>query len=100
MLLHLFLFFFISFFFFFFLPFLVSIRPDLKQIFTGDLLYLSCGNAANAVKWYLNDTELQDKSTTLRMAPASSMDSGSYKCESNGVQSDVFQINVLGKCTT
>lgn len=84
------------------LSLLVYTTSQFKQFFVGDLLYLRCNISSDtAVKWYRNNTELQQKTNkTLKIAVATPKDSGSYQCESNGEKSDDFKINVLSKYTT
>ncbi|XP_076615406.1 sialoadhesin [Chaetodon auriga] len=74
----------------------VFMSPNLKQIFSGDLFYLSCdtGTGANTVTWYLNNDPKPLKDKTWKIAVAAAKDSGSYKCESNGLESDSFPIDV------
>ncbi|XP_054454955.1 uncharacterized protein LOC129091383 isoform X2 [Anoplopoma fimbria] len=72
----------------------VSISPTLKQIFSGDLFILRC-NSGSGVKWYFNGTEQVLTGGTWKIEFASPMHSGFYQCESNGVKSDSFYIEVL-----
>uniref|UniRef100_A0A8C4DMP4 Ig-like domain-containing protein n=1 Tax=Dicentrarchus labrax TaxID=13489 RepID=A0A8C4DMP4_DICLA len=75
---------------------LVSISPNLKHIFSGDLLFLSCGDSGTSVKWYFNDNEVKTQTyKTWKIAVATSKNTGSYQCESNGQKSEIFSIEVL-----
>ncbi|KAK5601214.1 hypothetical protein CRENBAI_002771 [Crenichthys baileyi] len=76
----------------------VSMPPHLKSIFTGDLFYLYCkdGSSGGTATWYFNNTALQkEQNRTMKIAPAGSKNSGSYKCEINGHKSDEFLVHVL-----
>ncbi|XP_051274261.1 uncharacterized protein LOC127373650 isoform X2 [Dicentrarchus labrax] len=74
----------------------VSISPNLKHIFSGDLLFLSCGDSGTSVKWYFNDNEVKTQTyKTWKIAVATSKNTGSYQCESNGQKSEIFSIEVL-----
>ncbi|XP_068438597.1 uncharacterized protein [Clinocottus analis] len=75
----------------------IHISPTLKQIFSGDLITLSCRNSTSGsrVKWYFDGAEQTLTDTIWRIAVAAPKHSGSYQCESNGEKSDVFSIDVL-----
>ncbi|XP_037836562.1 uncharacterized protein LOC108237157 isoform X2 [Kryptolebias marmoratus] len=74
----------------------VSMLPDLKQVFPGDLLFLTCsGSSTGEVTWYLNDKVLKSKDKTLKIAAAEPKDSGSYSCEINGKRSANLSLTVL-----
>ncbi|XP_070708373.1 uncharacterized protein [Pempheris klunzingeri] len=75
----------------------VFLSPALKNIFSGDLFYLICNNSASGsgVKWYYEDAEKNLTSKTWKISVATSKDSGSYQCESNGQKSDRFTITIL-----
>lgn len=73
----------------------VTVSPELKQIFFGDFLYLTCdGTSASTVTWYLNGkvNPLQTNKT-WKIIAASTGDS--YQCESNGKKSRPHEIKVL-----
>ncbi|XP_067432412.1 uncharacterized protein [Thunnus thynnus] len=73
----------------------VTVSPELKQIFFGDFLYLTCdGTSASTVKWFLNNkvNPLQTNKT-WKIIVASTGDS--YHCESNGKKSGSLKIPVL-----
>eukprot|EP00064_Thunnus_orientalis_P001351 superscaffoldBa00000091_g1354 len=73
----------------------VTVSPELKQIFFGDFLYLTCdGTSASTVKWYLNGkvNPLQTNKT-WKIIVASTGDS--YQCESNGKKTGPLEIKVL-----
>ncbi|XP_070847233.1 uncharacterized protein [Chaetodon trifascialis] len=74
----------------------VSMSPKLDQIFSGDLLYLSCdtGTGPSTVMWYLNNEKQLVTDKTWKIAVAAAKDSGSYVCESNGLRSDSFNVIV------
>uniref|UniRef100_A0A3Q1GR91 Uncharacterized LOC110949059 n=1 Tax=Acanthochromis polyacanthus TaxID=80966 RepID=A0A3Q1GR91_9TELE len=75
--------------------FLVSMSPYLKQIFTGDLFYLTCNASGNTVKWYKDGVEQQMWADgTVRIAVTSPKDSGIYQCQINGPKSDPVHIKV------
>lgn len=76
--------------------------PNLQQIFLGDSFYLSCDKIVTGsnVKWFFNNMEYWQSNYTWKIEVASSNDTGSYKCESNGQTSQDFRIEVLSKCTT
>ncbi|XP_035523950.1 uncharacterized protein LOC118332659 [Morone saxatilis] len=75
----------------------VSILPNLKQIFSGDLLYLSCDNITGSnVKWYFNNNlDKRQINKTWKIAVATSNNNGSYQCESNGQKSVSLPLKVL-----
>ncbi|KAK9530570.1 hypothetical protein VZT92_012062 [Zoarces viviparus] len=75
----------------------VSILPELKQIFSGDLLFLRCGSSSSgkSVKWYFNDMEQPLTDETWKIEVATPKHSGSYQCERNGEKSAGFSIDVL-----
>uniref|UniRef100_A0A3Q1GNV9 Uncharacterized LOC110949059 n=1 Tax=Acanthochromis polyacanthus TaxID=80966 RepID=A0A3Q1GNV9_9TELE len=73
----------------------VSMSPYLKQIFTGDLFYLTCNASGNTVKWYKDGVEQQMWADgTVRIAVTSPKDSGIYQCQINGPKSDPVHIKV------
>ncbi|XP_073346287.1 uncharacterized protein [Pagrus major] len=74
----------------------VSMSPELKEIFSGDLFYLSCDNSASGstVKWYFNGNEQTVTKKTWRVACATPNHAGFYECESNGERSEKRQIDV------
>uniref|UniRef100_UPI0037E710D7 uncharacterized protein n=1 Tax=Semicossyphus pulcher TaxID=241346 RepID=UPI0037E710D7 len=76
----------------------VTISPTLGEIYSGDLLYLSCdgSTSGSGVKWYINNEQITQTNKTWRIAVASATDSGSYQCESNGQKSEKVSISVLG----
>ncbi|KAM6898940.1 uncharacterized protein PEZ65_020860 [Lycodopsis pacificus] len=75
----------------------VSILPELKQIFSGDLLFLRCNSSSsgNRVRWYFNDMEQPLTDETWKIGVATPKHSGSYQCERNGKKSAGFSIDVL-----
>ncbi|XP_049420328.1 uncharacterized protein LOC125881284 [Epinephelus fuscoguttatus] len=73
----------------------VTVSPTLKQIFSGDLIFLSCDNSGSSVKWYVDSQEQQQTNKIWKIGVASPRHSGSYQCESNGQKSDKVSINVL-----
>lgn len=79
---------------------LVSMIPNLTKIFTGDLLYLHCDSNQTepSTTWDFNGN-MAAQTNTLKIAAASSKDSGIYKCTINGQTSDGFNLKVLGKNT-
>ncbi|XP_033467960.2 uncharacterized protein LOC117247481 [Epinephelus lanceolatus] len=72
----------------------VTVSPTLN-IFSGDLIFLSCDNSGSSVKWYFKNQEQQQTNKTWKIGVASSKHSGMYHCESNGQKSDNFSIKVL-----
>lgn len=77
--------------------------PDLKQVYSGDLFYLSCNSntGGDTVKWFFNNQEQSAQTTkTWRFAVAATKHSGSYLCETDGSKSDPVDISVLGNCRT
>ena len=76
--------------------------PALKEIFSGDLFYLSCDNSTSGstVKWFFNGNEQAVKTKTWRVASATPDRSGSYQCEINGQRSERLSIHVHGKYIT
>ncbi|XP_042254057.1 uncharacterized protein LOC121887385 [Thunnus maccoyii] len=72
----------------------VTVSPELKQIFFGDFLYLTC-NGTGTVKWYLNKKEISQGNKTWKITAASTRDSGLYHCESDGKESRSREIKVL-----
>ena len=82
------------------LPFLVSMVPNLNQVYAGDTLKLTCNNKGSSVKWFFNNilsNNILSPEKELQMTAISAKNSGSYRCESNGQRSDNFNISVLGK---
>lgn len=79
----------------------VSMSPSMRQVFIGDMLFLTCADSssASAVKWTLNNQELESRDRTLKIAAAAPKDSGSYKCQINKETSSSFSLTVLGKCS-
>ncbi|XP_029312600.1 uncharacterized protein LOC115024877 [Cottoperca gobio] len=76
----------------------VSMSPDIKHIYFGDMLFLKCDQTASGspVKWYFNNQEQPSLTNeTQKIAVATPTHSGIYQCESNGEKSDTFPINVL-----
>ncbi|XP_031699645.1 uncharacterized protein LOC116381541 [Anarrhichthys ocellatus] len=75
----------------------VSILPKLKQIFSGDLLFLRCDNSlsGSTVRWYFNDMEQPLTNETWKIGVATPKHSGSYQCKRNGAKSAGFPIDVL-----
>lgn len=81
----------------------VLMLPDLKQVYSGDLFYLSCNSSTTGetVKWFFNNEEQSAQtSKTWRFAVAAAKHSGSYRCETGGSKSDTVNISVLGNCRT
>lgn len=77
--------------------------PDLKQVYSGDLFYLSCnsGTGGDRVKWFFNNVEQSAQTNkTWRFALAATKHSGSYYCETGYSKSDPLNITVLGNCRT
>ncbi|XP_027854818.1 uncharacterized protein LOC114133259 isoform X2 [Xiphophorus couchianus] len=74
----------------------VSMIPYLTKIFTGDLLYLHCDSnpTGPSTTWDFNGN-MAAQTNTLKIAAASSKDSGIYKCTINGQTSDGFNLEVL-----
>ncbi|XP_043957664.1 uncharacterized protein LOC122822796 isoform X2 [Gambusia affinis] len=75
----------------------VSMTPRLKEIFTGDLLYLHCDDGdqtGSPATWDFNGKQAK-QSNSLKIAAASAKDSGTYKCTINGQTSDDFNLKVL-----
>ncbi|KAM7370966.1 hypothetical protein PAMP_010473 [Pampus punctatissimus] len=75
----------------------VFMSPKLKQIFSGDILYLTCNGTSGSetVIWYFNDMIQQPKNKIWKIAAAAPIHSGSYQCESNGKRSTKFEVKVL-----
>ncbi|XP_018520078.1 uncharacterized protein LOC108875553 [Lates calcarifer] len=75
----------------------VTMTPELKTIFSGDLFYLGCNSktSGSSVKWYFNDSEQHQTKEIFEIAVASPKHSGSYQCETNGQKSDTFSISVI-----
>ncbi|KAG8009098.1 hypothetical protein GBF38_011707, partial [Nibea albiflora] len=76
---------------------LVTISPQLNQIFTGDLIYLTCSNSLSGseVKWYLNGNQRAiHVNKTLKIPVADPVDSGRYRCESDRKESKEVDIKV------
>ncbi|XP_024913504.1 uncharacterized protein LOC103381736 isoform X2 [Cynoglossus semilaevis] len=70
--------------------------PELHEVFSGDLLYLTCSPDANTfIKWYFNGKE-QPQNGTWKISAASHTHSGDYECEHNGQKSEIRSIKVLG----
>ncbi|XP_017166128.1 uncharacterized protein LOC103481052 isoform X2 [Poecilia reticulata] len=74
----------------------VYMTPNLSQIFTGDLLYLHCNDSqdGSTAIWKFNGNK-ETQSNPLKIAAASSKDSGIYNCTINGQTSDDFNFKVL-----
>ncbi|KAM7381842.1 hypothetical protein PAMA_012618 [Pampus argenteus] len=73
----------------------VSISPKLKQIFSGDILYLTCDvTRGSKFKWYFNNMEQEPRNKTWKIAAAAPIHSGSYQCESNKQKSKNFEVRV------
>ncbi|GAA6227940.1 uncharacterized protein LOC108875553 isoform X1 [Lates japonicus] len=75
----------------------VTMTPELKMIYSGDLFYLSCNSSTSgsSVKWYLNNSQQQQTNEIFQIAVASPKHSGSYQCETNGQMSETFPISVM-----
>uniref|UniRef100_A0A3P8VYT8 Uncharacterized LOC103381736 n=1 Tax=Cynoglossus semilaevis TaxID=244447 RepID=A0A3P8VYT8_CYNSE len=74
----------------------VLMFPELHEVFSGDLLYLTCSPDANTfIKWYFNGKE-QPQNGTWKISAASHTHSGDYECEHNGQKSEIRSIKVLG----
>lgn len=76
--------------------------PPLNQVYSGDLFYLSCDSSrgGNTAKWFFNEAQSAQTSTTWKFAVAAAKHSGFYHCERGGVKSDRVNISVLGNCKT
>ncbi|XP_010777656.1 uncharacterized protein [Notothenia coriiceps] len=72
----------------------VTMSPELKEIFQGDLFYLKCSGKSNVI-WYFNEEQLPPTSDTWKIGVAAPKHSGNYQCESNQQKSENFNIKVL-----
>ncbi|XP_026206872.1 uncharacterized protein LOC113156145 isoform X2 [Anabas testudineus] len=75
----------------------VSVSPNPKEIFCGDLVYLRCENtpSGSTVKWYFNGKLNTTISEPFKIAVAHPEHTGDYECEVNQEKSDPFTITVL-----
>uniref|UniRef100_A0A8C2X7P1 Ig-like domain-containing protein n=1 Tax=Cyclopterus lumpus TaxID=8103 RepID=A0A8C2X7P1_CYCLU len=73
------------------------ISPTLKQIFSGDLIFLSCDNSTrgSGVKWYFDGMKQTQTSENVKIRVAAPEHSGSCQCERNEEKSDGSSFNVL-----
>lgn len=80
----------------------VSIFPNLKQVYSGDFLYLTCENhSSEVVRWFFrNQEQAHPTEKTWRIAAARGEHSGSYHCVANSVPSEKLFIDILGECST
>ncbi|XP_062416004.1 uncharacterized protein LOC119212782 [Pungitius pungitius] len=73
----------------------VDISPQLEKIFLGDLIRLRCDSSnGSEVKWYMNGTEQNQRSHTLKIEVATLKHSGIYQCERGTLKSDDYPITV------
>ncbi|XP_014874416.1 uncharacterized protein LOC106937421 isoform X1 [Poecilia latipinna] len=74
----------------------VYMTPNLSPIFAGDLLYLHCNDSqdGSTAIWKFKGNK-KNQSNTLKIAAASSKDSGIYNCTINGQTSDDFNLKVF-----
>lgn len=80
------------------LLFSVTLSPNLKDFYVGDLFYLICEtNGVGEVKFFHNDISQKADGSKLTVPVATSRDSGTYYCKTDTLRSSSITITVMGK---
>ncbi|XP_051970793.1 uncharacterized protein LOC127635055 [Xyrauchen texanus] len=74
----------------------VSHFPNFPRVYVGDDISLTCNGNGEPIKWYINNAHLPiHQDSLMHLTALTPANNGEYKCERNGVPSDVYQLTVL-----